>query len=736
MSCSTRLGDLSQKVQGGCTERRKGKREMNRRSRPDIPPQWRSSTHPPQLQAKSPTPVLPVTPDPRFALSSPPQSPPPTFSFSAFTGKGPARTRPKRPPTEDLQEIEDEEYAPKPYNPYNLPPASVIAVEVGSQSQVNNSSSRVSPREGLEHPAIPEDEDSDVAESRAITISTFFSPDLDARLPRTPDSDDNVGKRGRPVTQKRIASRGGGGAIRSAPRTTRVSPMTTPTQSRFSRDTRDRDSHETSFACVGAQAVTINSKRRNLAALLGIKTKGANKSASKADAVNDENMMDLDGGLDDLKKLKIPTWGEAASDVESWDENFFAAGGGREDRGSGEGDNNGPWNEYLQAVGDAMTIASADFMMPRAAPAPPNPSLPTIHTVPSLSPLTIDDATQSASVVTSTPRTKERAKKNAKRTGRILSTGFPSPMEIHAVPTTTFGLGLEGIEMELAMAMDTDFMDVDDCRGVNTPDADGDVHMDQLTDSTPTMTTKMTVTNEKTKNKSRAMDMQRQQQPTPAESTDRLPPTSLSLKTPFGGSTRSFNPSASNTTSAKPFPLAHSKQLLLTRSLTPRTPLSGSKPPAQKLMGKTMISLPSVSTAVAARRPGRWNEPSSATPTQQPLSPLSPSPTPSPEQTPCPPERPTQNKKPARPAYAVNKPLPVPNVAKGRERVGTVPMTKDGPRADIMDEVWMCAQIDECIAATDRMEEVGIPLLVYDFPSNSARFRLYALAATLTRRHL
>ena len=53
----------------------------------------------------------------------------------------------------------------------------------------------------------------------------------------------------------------------------------------------------------------------------------------------------------------------------------------------------------------------------------------------------------------------------------------------------------------------------------------------------------------------------------------------------------------------------------------------------------------------------------------------------------------------------------MPNVAKGKERVGAVSMTKDGPRADIMDEVWMCAQIDECIAATDRMEEVGIPLL-------------------------
>jgi hypothetical protein len=112
-----------------------------------------------------------------------------------------------------------------------------------------------------------------------------------------------------------------------------------------------------------------------------------------------------------------------------------------------------------------MTIASTDFVMPRAAPLPPNPSLPTIPTVPSLSPLPLDDAPQNASVVTSTPRTKERAKKSAKRTGRILSTGFPSPpMEIHTIPTTTFGLGLEGIEMELAMAMDTDFMDIDQRR--------------------------------------------------------------------------------------------------------------------------------------------------------------------------------------------------------------------------------------------------------------------------------
>lgn len=493
--------------------------------------------------------------------------------------------------------------------------------------------------------------------------------------------------------------------------------MTTPTQSRFSRDTRDRDSQETSFACAGAKAVTNNSKRRNLAALLGIKTKGTNKHAPKANPVKDEDMMDLDaeGGLDDLKKLRAQVWGNEVSEVGSWDENFFAAGGGREDRGSGEEDKNGQWTEYLQAVGDALTIAPTDFMTPRAAPLPPNPSLPTIPTVPSLSPLTIDDVTQNASVVTSTPRTKERAKKNAKRTGKILSTGFPS-VEIHAVPTTTFGLGLEGIEMELAMAMDTDFMDVDNRRSASSPDADGDVHMDQLTDVTPTMTTRTTITNGKMKDKSHGADVQRQQQPTPAESTVRLPPTSLSLKTPFGGSaTRSVNPSGSNnnlsgvTISAKPFSLPHNKQLLLTRTLTPRTPLSGSKPPVQKLMGKTMISLPSVSTVPP--RPTHWSEPSPATPVQQPLSPLSPSPTPSPEQTPCPPERLPQIRKPTRPVYAVNKPLPVPNVAKmGKGRVegaaqftNTVPVY--GKRVDVMDEVQICAQIDECIAATDRMEE-------------------------------
>ena len=688
---------------------------MNLRSRPDIPPQWRTSLHPPQFQAKSQLPTIPVIPDPLSSLSSPPQSPPLAFSFHKFVGKGPARTHPRLPPSRELQGIEDEEYAPKPYNPYNLPPASVIAVEVGSQSQSNNSLARTSPREDLQNPVIPEDDDSDVVESREMTISTFFSPDLDARLPKTPDSDDNMGRRGRPVVQKRIASRGGG-AIRSIPRTTRVSPMTTPTKSRFSKDTRD--SQETSFACAGAKAVTNNSKRRNLASLLGIKTKSANKNAPKAGPVSDE-MMDLDvnHGLDNLQKFGTPIWGNAVSDVGSWDEHFFAAGGGREDRGSGEGDNNGQWTDYLQTVGDMMAVSSMDFTTPRAAPLPPNPSLPTIPTVPSLSHL--DDATQNTSVVTSTPRTKERAKKSAKRTGRILSTGFPSPMEIHAAPTTTFGLGLEGIEMELAMAMDTDFLDTENRRGVDPLDDDGDVTMDQLTDVTPTMTTtRTTITNRKTRDKSQVMDSQRQQQPTPTESIVYLPPTALSLKTPFGPA-RPHYPTTSNdnllgpTTSAKPF--SHNKQLLLTRTLGARTPLSVSKPPVQKLMGKTMISLPSVSTTVVTPRPTDWNEPPPATPTQQP-SPLSPSLTPSPEQTPCPAERPIHDKKTTRPFYVAEKPLPVPNM-KGRERAGNAPpvakgVSVNGKRAGVMDEVQTCSQIDECIAATDRMEEVSAPLSV------------------------
>ena len=678
-------------------------------------------------------------------MSSPPESPSPTLHFPTFSGEGPARTHPKQPPSDELLEIEDEEYVTRPYNPYNLPPASVIAVEVGSQSQSN---SRASERDNLDNPVIPEDEEYDVTESRAMTISTFFSPDLDARLPRTPDSDDNVGRRGRPVVQKRIASRGGGGVIRSTARTTRVSPMTTPTNSRFGKDARDRESHETSFACVGAKAVTNNSKRRNLASLLGIRGKDANKSAPKTVPIDDENMMDLDigGGLDlDLKRFRSTTWGDALSDVGSWDENLFAAGGGREDRGSGEGDNRGQWADYLQTVGDTMTIASADFVMPRAAPLPPNPSLPTIPTMPSLPSLPLDHTLQNDSVVTSTPRTKERAKKRARRTGRILSTGFPSPaMEIHTVPTTTFGLGLEGIEMELAMAMDTDFMDVDGQREVDALDADGDVHMDRLMDATPTITTKTTIMNGKTKDRSQnlqptAMDAQRQQQPTPAESIVRLPPTSLTLKTPFNGSSRHAHPTTSGNnpsgtaTMTKPLPLPQNRQLLLTRTLTPRTPLSGSKPPAQKLMGKTMLSLPSVSTIVTPR-PARWNEPSPATPTQQPLSPLSPSPTPSPQETPCPPERLAPAKKPSRPAHTAERPVHVP---KGEERA--VPVTEGVPaskkRAGTMDGVRMCAQIDECITATDAMEEVS-PLPDYrDLYSNSAHRRLCALAVISIQRH-
>jgi len=684
---------------------------MNHRSRPDLPPQWRLSPHRLPLQAKSQTTFLPVVLDPRGSLFSPPESPSPTFPSPTFAGEDPTRANPRRPPSRELQEIEDEEYATRPYNPYNLPPASLIAVEVGSQSQTHHSLSRVSERDDLDGPVIPQDEEYDVTESRAITISTFFSPDLDAGLPRTPDSDDNAGKRGRPVVQKRIASRDGGGVVRSTTRT-RVSPMTTPTKSRFSRDTRDRESRETSFACAGAKAVTNNPKRRNLASLLGIKSKDPNKGAPKTLPTNDENMMDLDGGLDlDLKRFKSSAWGDVVSDVGSWDEKVFAGGGGREDRGSGEGDNNGPWTEYLQTVGDTMTIASTDFVMPRAAPPPPNPSLPTIPTMPSLSPLPLDHEPHSVSVVTSTPRTKERAKKRAKRTGRILSTGFPSPpMEIHTVPTTTFGLGLEGIETELAMAMDTDFMDIENHRDVDILDADGDVHMNQLTEATPTMTMKTTITNGTTKDKGRylqptAADIQRQQQPTPSDSILRLSPTSLALKTPFNGPSRPARPTTSGNN--RPGAAATTKPLLLNRTLGPRTPLSGSKPPAQKLMGKMMLSLPSVSTSVITPRQAQWNEPS-ATPTQQLLSPLSPSPTPSPQETPCPPERLALAKKPAQPVHTAGRAVPVPKIVKREEKVvgGAIPAVK-GRRAGTMCEVQMCAQIDQCIAATDGMEEVS-----------------------------
>ena len=723
---------------------------MKHRSRPDLPPQWWSSPHLLPLREKSQHAELPVILDPRFSLSSPPESPSPTFPFSTFSGNCPARTHPKQPPSDELQEIEDEEYVTRPYNPYNLPPASVIAVEVGSQSQSHNSLSRerVLGRDDHDNPVIPEDEDFDVTESQVMTISTFFSPELDARLPRTPDSDDNAGKRGRPAVQKRIAGRGGGGAVRSMPRTTRVSPMTTPTNSRFSRDNRDRDSHETSFACAGAKAVTNNSKRRNLASLLGIRGKDANNGAPKAIPKTDENAMDLDvdGGLDfDLKKFKSSTWGDPGSDAGSWDEGFFAAGGGREVRGSGEGDKNGQWTDYLQTVGDTMTIASMDFVTPRAAPLPPNPSLPTIPTVPSLSPLPLDDAQQDASVVTSTPRTKARAKKSAKRTGRFISTGFPSPpMEIHTIPTTAFGLGLEGIEMELALAMDTDFMDTDN---VDALDPDGDVHMDQLTDSTLTLTTKTTITNGKTKDKSQSLqptaaDLQRQQQPTPADSIIRLPPTSLTLKTPFNGSSRPAHATSNNnlpgtTTKTKPFPLPQNRQLLLTRTLSPRTPLSGSKPPVQKLMGKTMLSLPSISTTVVAPRPTRWNGPSPTTLTQQPSSPLSPSLTPSPQQTPCPQERLAPAKKPVQPVFVVEKPVLARKVAgKGEKRAAEKAEQVYEKRAGSMDEVQMCAQIDECINATDGMEEVSLPLAVTVVLSQTLSYRrLCALAAISIRHH-
>ena len=691
---------------------------MNHRSRPDIPAQWWSSLHLP-LRANSQTVAHPVILDPRASLSSPPESPSPTFPSPTFGSKG---NRSEQPPSDGLEEIEDEEYATRPYNPYNLPPASVIAVEVGSQSLSHHSLSRISERAGLDNPVIPDDDDEyGLDESQAITISTFFSPDLDARLPRTPDSDDNFGGRGRPVAQKRIASRGGGGAVRSTTRTSRVSPMTTPTKSRFSKDTRERESHGTSFACVGAKAVT---KRRNLASLLGIKDKSANKGAPKAIATTNENTMDLDidGGLDSHhRRLKGLGWGEG-SDIGSWDENFFAAGGGREDRGSGE-DGQGQWAEYLQVVGDTMTIASMDFVKPRVAPLPPNPSLPTIPTIPSLSPLPFDHA-QATSVVTSTPRTGERARKRSKREGRVLSTGFPSPpMEIHTIPTTTFGLGLEGIEMELAMAMDTDFMDIDNRRDVDALDADGDVNMDQMTDVTPTTTTKTTLTNRKTKDGNQnlqpmAMDAQRQQQPTPADTIIRLPPTSLALKTPFGRSSRPARPTASNnnlsgtTAITKPLPLPRERQLLLTRTVNPRTPLSASKPPAQKLMGKTMLSLPSVSASITPR-PTPWNEPSPVTPVEQLLSPLSPSPTPSPRETPCPPERPPPANKPFQQHAQVYQ-----------------------KRASTMDEVRMCAQIDQCITATDGMEEVSIPPAVILVPALTLPCcRLCAPAAISTRRH-
>ena len=56
-----------------------------------------------------------------------------------------------------------------------------------------------------------------------------------------------------------------------------------------------------------------------------------NKGTPKTVPVDNENMMDLDigGGLDlDLKRFRNMTWGDALSDVGSWDENLFAVGGG------------------------------------------------------------------------------------------------------------------------------------------------------------------------------------------------------------------------------------------------------------------------------------------------------------------------------------------------------------------------------------------------------------------------
>ena len=117
---------------------------------------------------------------------------------------------------------------------------------------------------------VPPDEVYNVTELQAITISTFFSPDLDAGLPRMPDSNDNVGKRSHPAVQKHIASRDSGGVVRSTTWTAQVSSMTILTKLRFSRDTCNWESHEMSFTCAGAKAVTNNPKQMNLASLLGI----------------------------------------------------------------------------------------------------------------------------------------------------------------------------------------------------------------------------------------------------------------------------------------------------------------------------------------------------------------------------------------------------------------------------------------------------------------------------------
>lgn len=281
--------------------------------------------------------------------------------------------------------------------------------------------------------------------------------------------------------------------------------------------------------------------------------------------------------------------------------------------------------------------------------------------------------------------------------------------------------------MELAMAMDTDFMDIENRPDAGALDADGDVHMDQFTNATPTMTTKTMITNGMTRDRNQNLqpmttEIQRQQ-PTPSDSIIRLPPTSLTLKTPFNGPPRPTHPAASGNnpsgTATTTKPLPQNRQLLLTRTLSPRTPLSDSKPPAQKLMGKTMISLPTVSTSIVTPRQAQWDEPSQMTPTQQLMSPLSPSPTPSPQQTPCPPERLAPAKRPSKPAPTADKFARVPNVAaRGERRVvgeampATQGLSVNKKTAGTMDEVRMCAQIDECIAATDEMEEVSPPLAV------------------------
>ena len=96
------------------------------------------TTHPENVRAVQST-FLPVVLDPRGSLFSPPDSPSPTFPSPMFADEDPTRGHPRRSSSGELQEIEDEEYATRPYNPYNLPPASLIAVEVGSRSQTHHS---------------------------------------------------------------------------------------------------------------------------------------------------------------------------------------------------------------------------------------------------------------------------------------------------------------------------------------------------------------------------------------------------------------------------------------------------------------------------------------------------------------------------------------------------------------------------------------------------------------------